>query len=166
MKGSFICWLKNFGVLYIYLGWVIQTKIQTFPAITLIYRRDNFVSNLFLFYYVFFTLTDEEISFYFKLDSSRFAPRSLQDHLGRRGWNDSCPIFSILNFKKIREEGVYFFIRGDFFLKLGGTLSKNSSKPSLDRPISSFTVKKNHIYSAVSEILCYRQKSLLLYMIG
>ena len=30
----------------------------------------------------------------------------------------------------------------------------------------SFTVNENHIGSAVSEILCYRQKSFLLYIIG
>ena len=30
-------------------------------------------------------------------------------------------------------------------------------------PIRSLTVKENHIGSAVNEILCYRQKSLLLF---
>ena len=33
-------------------------------------------------------------------------------------------------------------------------------------PIRSFTVKVTHIYSAVNEILLYRQKILLLYIIG
>ena len=55
---------------------------------------------------------------------------------------------------------------------------KNSLKPYLYRlfikeqpktilrPISSFTVKEDHIGSAVCEILRYRQKNLLLYILG
>ena len=37
---------------------------------------------------------------------------------------------------------------------------------TMSGPISSLTFKKNHIGSAVSEIFRYRQKSLLLYIIG
>ena len=37
---------------------------------------------------------------------------------------------------------------------------------TISRPISSFTVKEDHIGSAVSKILRYRQKSILLYILG
>ena len=37
---------------------------------------------------------------------------------------------------------------------------------NLPRPVRSFTVKKKHIGPAGSEILCYRQKLLLLYILG
>ena len=48
------------------------------------------------------------------------------------------------------ERGGVFYIWGIFFLEGGGTISQNSNKPYLD--MYSFTVMKNHISSAVSEI--------------
>ena len=59
--------------------------------------------------------------------------------------------------------GVFYMYMGHFFLEGGGTISQNSNKPYLD--MYSFTVMKNHISSAVSEIFVRtdRQKSCYFY---
>ncbi len=55
----------------------------------------------------------------------------------------------------------FIYIFGDFSWEGGGTLPQNSYKPS-PGPMRSYSVEEKYISSAVSEILLYRQKDILL----
>ena len=111
------------------------------------------------------------LKFYLKVNlllllyTSGYAPRNLQGNLGE--WRKSTLYFQFIFIVKEKQNlgvGRELF-QGRFLFGWWTYLFRKQLKTFLG-PVRSYAVKETHFGSAVSEILSYRQNSLLLYIIG